>query len=115
MTPAPADDRRRELTQVLAIAEAGAAVRLRTNDSFQLSNMQQSAGFFVTGFEREQYAKVGRKPDRQRRERLADGHGVKPQVEERLLFWPLAGSQRDGIGVRWSWGEMRVVLAEQSE
>ena len=39
---------------------------------------QEAAGFFVAGFQIEGHAQVGVQPDRQRRQRLAEGQRVEP-------------------------------------
>ena len=76
---------------------------------------QQPAGFLVARFERVEDVKFGGQPDRKRRERLAHGHRVEPQVDRRQLPTAMAGPEGDRVQVRRGRGEIRIATAERRQ
>ena len=76
---------------------------------------QDPARLLITRLEREHDAEVRGQPDRQRRQRLADGHRVEPGVEQRAALRRLAGPERHRVQVRRGRAEGRVAAAEQGQ
>ena len=75
-------------------------------------NVQQPASFLVARFQWKEYAEVGPKPDRQRRERLPEGHGIVPQVQKRPHIGRFARAEGDRVQVRRRRAELRVVAVD---
>ena len=77
--------------------------------------MEESAGFFVTGFEWCRDTDIGTQPDRKDRQRLTEAQWIMPQVEYRAFPGPLPRSERDSINPWWRRPETRIGLAKQIE